>query len=64
MQIKPANEKDYAVIELDQKDQADIAKVEPFFEIRLPQGLRLKVAKNEILTKEGRIKLRGDILEI
>jgi hypothetical protein len=64
MQIKPANEKAYAVIELDQKDQDDIATVEPFFEVRLPEGLRLKVAKDEILTKEGRIKLQGDILEL
>jgi hypothetical protein len=64
MQIKPANDKDYAVIELDQKDQDNIATIEPFFEVRLPQGLRLKVAKDEILTPEGRTKLRGDILEI
>jgi hypothetical protein len=64
MQIKPANETDYAVIELDEKDQDDIATVTPFFKVRLPQGLRLKVAKDEILTPEGRTRLRGGILEI
>jgi hypothetical protein len=65
MQIKPATEHHYAVVELSQKDQEAIENMEApnLFDVRLPEGLRLKVAKDEILTEEGRKSLSGDILE-
>jgi hypothetical protein len=59
MQTKLTEGKICGVIKLDDLDQSAIAAVKPNFEVRWPVGLRLKVALDEIVTKEDREKLEN-----